>query len=77
MINPVVIDLYISRNKLFFLEESMDGYGSPEDWPQGVFDFLLDISDEFYNNQEEAIKLLGHSEVEKQLQYLEKMEGRA
>jgi hypothetical protein len=77
MINPIVIDLYISRNKLFFIEKSIDGYGSPEEWPQAFFDFLLDISDEFYNNQEEAIKLLGYSEVEKQLQYLERMAGKA
>jgi hypothetical protein len=76
MIDSIIFDLYLRQTELYFLERLMDGYGSPEEWPSGLFDHLLHVNDEFYSFREEAVKTVGsQDEVDKQLNLLHKRTG--
>lgn len=66
------------RNILFSLEKAMDGYKQPDELSLDFFDYLLEVSDEFYSYRDKAIHLLGSFlEVERQLNFFTKNVGSA
>ena len=74
MIAPVIIDLYICKIELYSLESLM--CNPPDDWPDGLFDHIIEANDQFYDCLEKAEKLLGsYDEVDRQLSLLDKNTG--
>lgn len=63
MLHPIILELYILRNSVFYLEKYLDAFGESDQWPSGIYEETLFTTDKFYKVRDKAIKILG-SDVE-------------
>ena len=78
LVHPIILELYVLRNDLFYLEKDLDGYGEEQDWPTDSYEVVLEASERYYQIRDEASILLGSREyVDRQLLILDRLCGDA
>lgn len=62
-IHPSIVDLYLVSMEQDCLNEVIDGYDVPEDWPEELANSIIDIAKELNIKHNKALEAVG-SEVE-------------